>query len=88
MFLLVTVTWAQDWRWREEGGPEQKYSALQIMYFDTPPADRFRIIDELVGAARDHGSEIGDELSETTPANKVKVIEEIAEKKSSLVPEL
>ena len=28
----------------------EKYSKLQIKYFETPPADRFKLIDELIAS--------------------------------------
>ena len=48
------MTHLQDWRWRDVGKhaeeSSEKYSKLQIKYFETPPADRFKLIDELIAS--------------------------------------
>jgi len=45
MLELYNLHW-QDWRWRDIGNPESKYSSQQIKYFETPPVDRLRLIKE------------------------------------------
>ena len=50
MLALYNECW-QDWRWRDVGRGEwrDKYSEQQIKYFETLPAERFKIIDDYVG---------------------------------------
>lgn len=52
MIKLYNECW-QDWRWRDVGrkGEGEKYSEEQIKYFETLPAERFGLIDSLVGGA-------------------------------------
>ena len=41
----------QDWRWRDVGRKDTssgRYSTQQIKYFETTPADRFKIINDLI----------------------------------------
>eukprot|EP00088_Acartia_fossae_P053073 TRINITY_DN6021_c0_g1_i4.p1 TRINITY_DN6021_c0_g1~~TRINITY_DN6021_c0_g1_i4.p1 ORF type:complete len:252 (-),score=35.19 TRINITY_DN6021_c0_g1_i4:153-908(-) len=45
MLELYNLHW-QDWRWRDVGCPEEKYSPAQIKYFETPPAERFKLIQD------------------------------------------
>jgi len=50
MITLYNECW-QDWRWRDVGRKDisaARYSAQQIKYFETSPADRFKIIDDLI----------------------------------------
>ena len=55
MIKLYNECW-QDWRWRDVGrevggeavGEEGKYSELQIKYFETLPAERFKMIDSFL----------------------------------------
>ena len=52
MISLYNECW-QDWRWRDVGreeGEREKYSEVQIKYFEALPADRFKMIDSLVQA--------------------------------------
>jgi len=54
MISLYNECW-QDWRWRDVGREEgererEKYSEVQIKYFEALPADRFKMIDRLVQA--------------------------------------
>ena len=51
MIRLYNECW-QDWRWRDvgrEGG--EKYSDIQIKYFETLPCDRLAVIDDIVGTS-------------------------------------
>jgi len=43
MIELYNLHW-QDWRWRDIGNPESRYSEDQIKYFETPPPERFQLI--------------------------------------------
>ena len=43
----------QDWRWRDVGGPSEKYSALQIKYFETPPGERGKLINHILEGKKD-----------------------------------
>jgi len=47
MIELYNDHW-QDWRWRDVGCPEDRYSPAQIKYFDTPPVDRLSLMGELM----------------------------------------
>ncbi|XP_023335171.1 methylmalonic aciduria and homocystinuria type C protein homolog isoform X2 [Eurytemora carolleeae] len=44
MMELYNTHW-QDWRWRDAGCPKEKYSSLQIKYFETAPGERGKVID-------------------------------------------
>jgi len=52
MLELYNRHW-QDWRWRDIGSPEQKYSQPQIKYFETEPAERFKLISQYLAESRD-----------------------------------
>jgi len=50
MIKLYNECW-QDWRWRDVGRRDnfsEKYSDLQIKYFETKPAERNKIIENLL----------------------------------------
>ena len=50
----------QDWRWRDvgrEGG--ERYSDVQMNYFETPPGERRPVIDALVAAVAGKSDKIG-----------------------------
>eukprot|EP00092_Neocalanus_flemingeri_P019413 GFUD01021027.1.p1 GENE.GFUD01021027.1~~GFUD01021027.1.p1 ORF type:complete len:244 (+),score=75.15 GFUD01021027.1:40-771(+) len=51
LIKLYNDCW-QDWRWRDVGrekeGEKERYSEQQIKYFETLPAERFKMIDSLV----------------------------------------
>jgi len=47
MLELYNLHW-QDWRWRDAGCPKEKYSSQQIKYFETPPAERKDVINQIL----------------------------------------
>jgi len=52
LLFLYNTAW-QDNRWRDvgrQGGSHHTYSANQVKYFDTRPADRNKVVEELLEA--------------------------------------